>query len=55
MKFPIRIAVCENHIPSDDGIPDPQLLKNVEQNYATINEFIFAVKLCMDFSPCATM
>lgn len=55
MKFPIRITSCENHIASDDGIPDPQFLKNVEQNYATINEFIFVVKLWMDFSPWATM
>lgn len=42
---------------SNDRIPDPKCLKNDEQNYATINEFILVVKLWVDFTQdqCATM
>lgn len=36
--------------PSDAGLPDLKCLKNVEQNYVIINEFISLVNLWMDFT-----
>lgn len=53
--FPIHEIPSKNYglwkHPSDEGLPDPKCLKNVEQNYAIINEFIFVVKLWVNFTP----
>lgn len=59
--FPIHEIPSKNYDlgkhSSDDGLPAPKCLKNVEPHCTTINEFIFVVKPWVDFTPeqCATM